>query len=172
VLSLLATTTESRELYLSVFRIALPLALKKRKIMRKGMLYISKEETLHWDNLHALMVQNFEFRTAIKHNYTLQDWWGQIENIAIPIECFIFIGTERNGLRCNELLRAICLKMTGLQRLDGVMWKGFQKLQDGTGKDMMKSSMKKFLAATETALREHQEKFNPSSRLPEFRLII
>ncbi len=140
--------------------------------MRKGMLYVSKEDTLHWDNLHALMVENFDFRTAIKQNYRLQDWWGQIENVAIAIECFIFISTERNGLRCNELLGAICLKMTGLKRLDGVMWKGFQKLQDGPGKDMMRSSMKNFLAATETALREQKEECDPSSRVPEFRLIL
>lgn len=167
ILSLLAATRESRDAYLSVYNIALPYDLPQGS-SRRGTLYVSKQEVLHLDKLDDIII-DLDFQRAIRLNYQLQDFWGQIETLALPIGCFV-LGEHESG-QCKGVLRLICLKLTGLKSVKGVMWKGFQELQEGAGKDMMERSMKRFMAATETALKDHEVETN-GYKVPSFDLIV
>lgn len=166
VLSLLAATRESRDAYLSVYNIALPYDQPQSSSWR-GTLYVSKQEVLHLDKLDDIII-DLDFQRAIRLNYRLQDFWGQIENLALPIGCFVL--SEHHSGQCTGVLRLICLKLTGLKSVKGVMWKGFQELQEGAGRDMMESSMRRFMAATETGLKDHAAE-TEGYQVPSFELI-
>jgi hypothetical protein len=169
VFSLLSVNKESRDLYLSVYSIALPCQKESqsRHGPPRGILHVSKQEILHWDKLDDLMAE-LSFYKALQNNYRLQDFWGQIENIAVPVASFVL--SDLKGAKCKGLLPLLCLKLTGLKSLKGVMWTGFQELQAGPGREMMQKSMLRFMATAETALKDHQSE-HKDYRVPDFELI-
>jgi hypothetical protein len=167
-LSLLAATRESRDAYRSEYSIALPYDSGSQGGSRRGTLYVSKRELLHWDKLDNMVDENTDLRTAIVSDYRLQDFWGQIQNLALPIECFV-LGERKGGL-FNDTLRMILLKMTSLKNLKGVMWKGFYELKEGPAKEMMEQSMRSFMGVTEAALKGHGDE-HEEYRMPKFELV-
>ncbi|KAK0114950.1 hypothetical protein ONS96_013425 [Cadophora gregata f. sp. sojae] len=115
MLTLLSTTKETRAFYLSRYPIEFPSGPNGKARIR-----VSKQEILYFDNFPSLLAHP-DFSSAIRDNYRLQDYWTQIENLAIPVMAFV---DSRHG-NYAVLLEAV-RKCTGLKTLGAVMWDGFR----------------------------------------------
>ncbi|KAE8445802.1 hypothetical protein EG329_012860 [Mollisiaceae sp. DMI_Dod_QoI] len=162
-LSLLRVCKESRRLYLEIFPIALPYELTG-----VGRLYISREEVLHLSNFSDL-IHNRRFHQALKGNYRLQTWWGQIERLAIPITSLIVRGKDW------EYIPFLCQRLPALKELKGVMWDRFQDVIDNgnaEGATSIKDAMNAQLRNAENELSKYRDNNDKKLAVPEIRLMI
>ncbi|PVH78751.1 hypothetical protein DL98DRAFT_238333, partial [Cadophora sp. DSE1049] len=124
---LLGATKETRTFYLSRHPIVFPSGPNG-----KGQIRLAKYETLYIDNSPSLLISR-EFSRAIQDNYRLQEFWTQIENLAIPATSFMHPKHES-----QTVLLDFVGKCAGLKSLRAVMWDGFR---DGEGGDMVVQSL-------------------------------
>jgi hypothetical protein len=84
-LSLLRVNIECRQLYISKLPIALPCGENGM-----GQLRMRREDILWVRNMDYLLYLR-QFRRGLSDRYRLQDWWSQVQYVAIPIFSLEFV---------------------------------------------------------------------------------
>ncbi|KAH7403787.1 hypothetical protein BKA64DRAFT_641751 [Cadophora sp. MPI-SDFR-AT-0126] len=144
--TLLSTTKEIRSFYISHYPIVLPSGPNG-----KGQIRLAKSETLCMDIFRKVII-NRDFSRAIQSNYRLQEFWAQIENLAIPATTFM-----RPDFESYETLLGVVGKCTGLKTLRAVMWDEFR---GGEGGDMAVESILRYFEGFLEKFKERLEEYS------------
>jgi hypothetical protein len=134
----------------------------------QGRLHISKKEVIHLWNFSDL-VHNAMFQRALTGNYRLQNWWEEIEKLAVDITFLLVEGKDW------KLIPALLQKLPALKELKGVMWDGFQDLVDNgnaEGTKSIKDAMNAQLRNAEHELSCYMFEVDKKLVVPEIRLMI
>lgn len=172
MLPLLVVSKESRDVYLEEYGIILPSA-----VTTEGRIYISLRETLYVKNI-AEVLSSKPLRRAMENGYRLQDWVGQVRNLAVPVKAFVSVGTGRRdgeSMETRELgrLARFLVKCRGLRSVSAVMWEGFWEEVDGDERrrKAVVEGMRAFVGAVEEELRWYKTEVEGGYEVPAFQLI-